>query len=260
MMKLIFGVLALVLWPSVVFASTAPENVQQVLQKSVDKATAVGQKNSAWERESTGIVQEIQNAELQLEWARFQLEKTERWIAAEQQNSIILEENLQQAQKTRDNLAPFLEVLYADLEAQVAADLPFHQEERMRRLDFIRGTLDDPQAGLSDKLGRLLEAMQVEVDYGYTVDVTEAVMKEGDTQLQTTIFRLGRLALFRLLDNGARAQRYNKVSKNWDELPELYVQEVVHGVEISRKNRVTSILSLPVGTFAELAKMSGSDS
>lgn len=260
MMKCFVGMLVLVLWPSVIFSSTTPEIVQKSLQESVDKAAGVGQKNGDWARESFGILQEIQNAELQLEWTTFQLEKTERWLAAEQQNTSILQENLKQAQKTRDNLAPFLEVLYADLETHVTRDLPFHQEERMRRLDFIRGTLDDPQASLSDKVGRLLEAMQVELDYGYTVDVTDAVMEAEGGKEQTTVFRVGRLALFRLLDNGVRAQRYNKVSKNWDDVSDVFVKEIVHGIEIARKNRVTSILSLPIGTFTDLAEMPRSNS
>ena len=259
-MKLIVLVLVLVLIPAVVFSAPGPETVPQQLQKSVEKAAAIGQQNSVWERERGGIIQEIQNAELQLEWATFQLERTERLLAAEQQNILILQQNMREAQQTRDQLAPFLEVLYADLENHIIQDLPFQEEERRRRLDFIRGTLDDPAAGLSDKIGRLLEAMQVELDYGYTVDVTEAIIEQDGHKEQAIIFRLGRLTMFRLLEGGTHAQRYNRVSKNWDDIADDAVKPIVYAIEIARKNRVTSILSLPIGTFAELAEIVGGNS
>ena len=237
--------------------AAGPIAVEKIVEKSVSQAAAAGQKGTALQRERSGLIQEIQNAELQLEWARFQLEKTERWIDAEQKNSAILTENLQQAQKTKDRLAPFLEVLYADLETHVRGDLPFHQQERQRRLAHIRQSLDDPDASLSDKIGRLLEALQVEREYGYTVDVTEEVMDTGEGLEQVTQFRLGRLTLFRLLKRGERAQRYNRETAAWDEVPQSCIAEIVHGIEIARKKRVTSVLSLPIGSFTELSELEG---
>ncbi|CAG37704.1 DUF3450 domain-containing protein [Desulfotalea psychrophila] len=241
--------LVLMFWPLNLMAAPSPDAVQAELERSVQRASATGKKTDAWQRQRQGILEEIQDAELKLEWARFQLQKRERWLLAEKKNSAILAANIASAQETRDKLAPFLEVLYADLEEEVETDLPFHGDERRRRLAFIREALDDQGASLSDKLGKLLQAMQVELDYGYSTDVVETIVADGGEQVQATIFRLGRLALFRLLDRGTRAQRFDDKAGQWQDLPEGSASEIAKAVEVARKKRVTTVLSLPLAVL-----------
>mgnify|MGYP002398469862 CR=1 FL=1 len=181
-----------------------PEQLRDKLESSVQQASQVGKETAAWQMEKQRLLSEIQDFELKAAWADYQLEKTEKWLATEQNNVETLAGNLKKAASTREQLEPLLEVFYADLEDHVRADLSFLADERKRRLAHIRSTLDDPEASLSDKLGRLFEAMQVEVDYGYSVDVTEELVKNSEGEdTQAVVFRLGRLSLFRFLEGNS---------------------------------------------------------
>ncbi|PHR29874.1 MAG: hypothetical protein COA36_03195 [Desulfotalea sp.] len=225
-----------------------PIQLHQRLEQAVNSASTVGTKTAAWQQEKQFLLTEIQDLELKTAWADFQLEKTKKWLTTEQTNTRTLETNLQNGAATREQLEPFLELLYAELETHINSDLPFLQQERNRRLAHIRLTLDDPEAPLSDKLGRLLRAIQVEVDYGYSIDVTKDLVTtpKGETT-QASIFRLGRLSLLRLLNNGTQIERYNKKTNTWMHLTDDSIHEVEKAMEIARKKRVSTLLFLPIG-------------
>ena len=231
--------------------AAGPEDVHKTLESSISRASKAGSTTKKWMEEREGLIQELQNLELKDAWTQFQLERTQRYLLSEKKNIAVLQENLAQAGKTRNTLAPFLEVLYFDLETHVKSDLPFAQEERNRRLAFIRSSLDDPDAGLSDKFGRLLGAIQIESDYGYSVDITQEVVEniQGGSE-QVFVFRLGRLGLFRLMEADSHVQRYTKATGEWQDLSKPNIGELRKAMEIARKKRVTTLVELPVGSPA----------
>lgn len=230
-----------------------PEEVHKTLENSVNRASKAGIETKKWMEERDILIQELQDLELKDAWIRFQLERTQRYLLSEEKNLTILQENLAQAEKTQNTLAPFLEVLYLDLENHVKSDLPFAQEERSRRLSFIRSSLDDSSARLSEKFGRLLEAIQIESDYGYSVDVTQEI--EGDVDggsSQVTVFRLGRLGLFRLFNANSRIQKYTRAAGEWQDISKTNRVELKKAMEIARKKRVTTVIELPVGSPVDI--------
>ncbi len=228
--------------------TAGPEVIAKTLEKSITRASKAGIATEKWQQKRQLLIQELLDLELKEAWARFQLEKTQRYIISEQENIAILKQNLAQAGKTRNTLSPFLEVLYLDLENHVKNDLPFAVQERKRRLAFIRSSLDDSSARLSDKFGRILEAIQIECHYGYSVGVTQEVVEDVDGgQGQASCFRLGRLGLFRALPGNSRIQRYQKESKTWQNISHADMGEFKKAIEIARKKRVTTVVKLPVG-------------
>lgn len=243
-----FYLCLVVLWIAEPAWTAGPEVVTKTLEKSIDRASKVGVATEKWQEERRILIQKLLDLELKEAWTRFQLEKTQRYIGSERENVEVLKQNLAQAEQTRNTLSPFLEVLYLDLENHVRNDLPFAVQERDRRLAFIRSSLDDPTASLSDKFGRILDAIQIECKYGYSVEVTQEVVGDGDGgQGQVSCFRLGRLGLFRVLAGNRRIQRYQKESKIWQNISSADANEFKKAMEIARKKRVTAVVKLPVG-------------
>jgi hypothetical protein len=231
--------------------AAGPEAVVQTLEKSVSRASKTGAAAKKWQEERGILIQELLDLELKDAWTRFQLEKMERFIASEQKNIAVLEENLAQARKTRNTLEPFLEVLYLDLEHHVRGDLPFSGQERDRRLAFIRSCLDDADARLPDKFGRILDALQVECDYGYSVAVSQEIVQDADGKpSQVTLLRLGRLGLFRVFAGSRGIQRFQKDTGVWEDILKTDMGEFKKTMEIALKKRVTTVVELPVGSSA----------
>lgn len=232
--------------------AAGPEDVHKTLENSVNHSSKAGIATKKWMEERELLIQELQDLALKDAWIQFQLERTQRYLLSEEKNIAVLQKDLAQAGKTQNTLAPFLEVLYLDLENHVKSDLPFAGEERNRRLAFIRSSLDDPDAHLSDKFGRLLEAIQIESDYGYSVDITQEVVEDiKGGPGQVFVFRLGRLGLFRLMEADSHVQKYTKAAGKWQDISTPNIGELKKAMEIARKKRVTTVVELPVGSHTD---------
>ena len=220
--------------------------------KAIDHSADVGQGASTWSRKKQELLVQLRELELNNEWTKFQIERHNTWIKNESQAISLLQESLTQVEKVRIALDPLIEVLYAELEKVIRHDLPFLKEERVRRLSFLRQELDSIQVGLGHRLGRLLEVLQVEGLYGHNVDTKEIVTTIDGVQQQATIFRLGRLALFRISQDHQWVQRFDKKNKQWISIPEEHLKELRKAIDIAAKKRVTSVVELPIGTLSSL--------
>ncbi|MCP4720537.1 MAG: DUF3450 domain-containing protein [Desulfobacteraceae bacterium] len=103
------------------------------------------------------------------------MERHNTWIKHDSLAISLLQERIAQVEKIDIALDPQIEILYAQLEDIIRDYLPFLQGERNRRLAFLRRKLDKFKVGLGHRLGRLLEALQVEASYGQSVDVKDIV-------------------------------------------------------------------------------------
>lgn len=225
--------------------ATTTDEAEKTLTNSIKKASVIGQKTAQWQNDRTRMIEEIQELELQKAWTEFQLGQTNRWLNSEKNNTAILEENLANAAQTRANIDPFLEVIYAQLERHIETDKPFQREERERRLSFIRSTLDSPQSTMAEKVGKILSAIQVEMEYGYNVEVTKELIQDEGHDMEAVNLRIGRLSLLRLINGGEKLERYT--DDKWLELSSESIPEIKKGMEIAQKKRVTTVISLPIG-------------
>lgn len=223
-------------------------NVVEAITHSAD----AGQKARKWSQRKQNLLDQLRELELKNEWTKFQIERHNNWVRNETQASTLLQERLLQVEKVRVDLDPLIEVLYARLEEVIRNDLPFLEEERNRRLSFLRQDLDDSKAGLGHRLGRMLEVLQVEALYGQSVDANEVVATIDGLQRQATTFRLGRLALFRIAQDNQIVQRFDKKDKTWITIPEDSSRELRKAIDIASKKRVTSVVELPIGTVSSL--------
>ena len=188
-----------------------------------------------------------------IEALRRRLEETARWrrkvrayLADQQAKLAELERRRQEYQRIRRGLEPLLDQTLARLEAMVKADLPFLLSERRRRLEDLAGLLRDYDASLPRKSRRLLETLAVEARYGGAAGAVETEREIGGRLRRVCMLRLGRLALFALSGDGARAWRWERGERRF--LPvEGYTRDLNLAAEIARRHRVASLVEIPLG-------------
>jgi Protein of unknown function (DUF3450) len=104
--------------------------------------------------------------------------------------------------------------------------------------------MDRSHVDLAEKYRRLLEAYQVEAEYGRTI---EAYRGDLNGKNQTVDFlRFGRLALYYLTLDRREAGYWDKRSNAWRPLPPEYRSAIEQGVRIARKQAPPDLLKLPV--------------
>nr|WP_320113851.1 DUF3450 domain-containing protein [uncultured Desulfuromonas sp.] len=223
-----------------------PAQIQQQSTTALKREIATQDKVEQWSEERQALVNDLLDQKTQLEWNRFQTKKYRQYVDHKQATIADLKRQKEQMTLLRKELEPFLDSSVETLHNDVANDLPFLAQERSERLAFLDQSLTNPDLTLSEKLRRVLEALQVEADYGNTVEVTEQTLSlaGGDTMVQ--VLRLGRVGLFYLSPNGDKVGQWDQQERVWKPLPEEYRDTVRVTIDIIEQKRAAELIDLPL--------------
>lgn len=153
-----------------------------------------------------------------------------------------LERQIAEIDRTERELLPLMLRMVDTLEKFVAADLPFLKEERGERVANLKRLMADPEAGVAEKYRRILEAYQIEADYGRSLGA-----ERGEVAGRTVdVLRVGRTALYYVGMDNREAGIWNADKGEWQELQRRYVANVRQGLKIARETTAADLLVLPV--------------
>lgn len=225
------------------------------LEKAAEDAGTAGKQSQKWLDQREELLNEARQLLFDIQATRFAADRQETYINSKRQDIAEVEARLAEADKTRLGLEPLMEALYEELAASIDASLPFALDERRMRLANLRRTLDDPDAQAGDKLGRLLEALRIETEYGLDLESEEVVMERDNTPMRFTVLRVGRLALLRIPPTADSVERFDPPSESWKPVPEGNGREVLNAIRIARKQRMAEMVQLPVGSASQLSSI-----
>ena len=90
---------------------------------------------------------------------------------------------------------PLIERMLDGLEEFVELDIPFQQDERADRVAAMRTLVEDANVSNSEKFRRVLEAWEVENDYGRSVSSYTGTLDIGGVEREVDFLQIGRVAL-----------------------------------------------------------------
>jgi hypothetical protein len=118
------------------------------------------------------------------------------------------------------------------LDRFVQLDVPFLIEERTARVENLKNLMDRADVTISEKYRLILEAYQIELDYGRTFDTYEGPLGHGDDRT-VEFARLGRVSLmYRTLD-GSEAGYWDAKQKAWV-ADESYREAIEAAINVAR--------------------------
>jgi hypothetical protein len=157
------------------------------------------------------------------------------------------EKQLADINQIQADIAPLMEAQVGQLKRFLAEDLPFLPEERRQRIKRIEKLLSDPDVAVSEKFRKVMEALQVEAEYGNTIEVVQQTIRVSGRDLLSTIFRLGRIALFYQSLDQKQCGFFDVAASIWKPLPASFNRNLQAAIEIGTKRRPAEILALPLG-------------
>ena len=249
MVKPIPAVILLCLFTTAVFAGDEAAKVMETVTGTVGIQQETQRIEDDWAGERDAHEARYQR----LKERRERLEKKTAALAGEieiQRTQVAeLERRLVESDRVREGLSASLETTVARLEAWLSEDLAFLPEEREIRLDAIKEVMVG-DASPAEKLRRVMEALQIEVDYGGTVEVYQDRIEIKGETLLVDILRLGRLSLFYQTPDGREVGLYDRVTRAWQPLPHKYRREIVKAMEMASRRRPIELVRLPIGELA----------
>lgn len=128
----------------------------------------------------------------------------------------------------------------------VSLDVPFLPEERAKRINDLKALMDQANVEVSEKFRRVMEAYQVEVDYGNTIEAYTGILALNGSERDVDFLRIGRVALIYQTRDGSKAGIWDQNTRSWSELSQEHRIEITKGLQMARKQAAPSMLKLPV--------------
>lgn len=150
-----------------------------------------------------------------------------------------------------EEMFPFLMQLTERLQTLPDRDIPFLQTERRERIAKLSEVLRDPTVSISEKYRKSMEALQIEAEFGLTVETYQDMIKLNDQIVLVNILRLGRLGLYYVNLDESDCGFYNIADDDWQLLPKQYIHQLQTAVDIADKRRPAELLNMPLGQMVE---------
>ena len=167
-------------------------------------------------------------------------------IASQEAELASLTDQLDRVELVGRSVTPLMLRMIDGIEKFVALDVPFLLEERSERIAELRKVMGRADVTNAEKYRQIMEAYQIENEYGRTIEAYRASLMLGDRETTVDFLRFGRIALvFQSLDQ-AESGVWNRDTKSWDALDSSYRTAVRQGLRIARKQATPDLIRLPL--------------
>jgi len=205
-------------------------------QKKIDDLT----------RETRNLLEDyrklLDGSEYQAAYTR-ELEELEQ---AQQQQLESLREQIAQARVTQQRIVPLMRSMADSLEKFVVLDLPFRHDERIAAVLDLKQRLREPDLSVSAKFRGLLEAFQLEQDYGGNIESWRGPLLQGEQELSVEYLRVGRVALYFQSLDGSASGYWDSESQTWVPLEERYNRGLGQALRVAQNLTAPQLLNLPL--------------
>jgi hypothetical protein len=170
----------------------------------------------------------------------------EALIAAQEIEQASLVDQVDQVELVSRDVTPLMLRMIDALAAFVSLDVPFLEEERSERILDLQKLMRRADVTEAEKYRRIMEAYQIENDYGRTIEAYRSTLAQGDKELTVDFLRVGRIALIYQTLDEAEAGAWNPDSRSWETLDANLRSAIRNGLRIARKQSAPDLIRLPL--------------
>jgi hypothetical protein len=226
---------------------------EKVLEPAVKKATEINQSAAKSQQKINSITDQIDNKLQQfkainkettgLDVYNGQLQKQ---IDNQMQEMENLNASIDGVSIIERQITPLMMRMITGLEQFVALDVPFLKEERSNRIAELNAMMDRADIAPSEKFRRVMEAYQVEMDYGRSLEAYSGLHTIDGQERDVDFLRVGRTALIYQTRDASLQGTWNKQTRQWEALSSSYRTQVTKGLRMAKKQLAPDLLMLPV--------------
>jgi predicted RNase H-like nuclease (RuvC/YqgF family) len=173
------------------------------------------------------------------------IRQQEEQVRSQEEEVASLQRQLVEIDTTNRQVQPLMQQMVDALARFVELDVPFLLDQRTTRVRGLQTLMERADVTISEKYRRILEAYQVELDYGRTIEAYEGELAgEGDPRT-VQFLRVGRVTLLYQTLDGRETGYWDADQKGWVVAPE-YGASFKEGIGVAKKARAPEMLIVPV--------------
>lgn len=193
-----------------------------------------------------GRLQQFKTVNKEIDGLTIYNKQLEKQIANQLTEMDNINVSIDQVSVIERQITPLMLKMITSLEQFVALDVPFLPNERAERLATLKQLMDRADVASSEKFRRVLEAYQIEVDYGRTIEAYTGLIDVDGQEREVDFLRIGRLDLIYLTKDGKKAGVWNTDAKALERLPDSNISQINKAIRIAKKQLAPDMLTLPV--------------
>lgn len=201
-------------------------------------ATAIAGKGVAQQTGGDRYARTLAEADIT---ARYNVQ-IEQLLRSQEQEIATIEQEIIALDATAVDVQPLLQRMFDELVQFVANDVPFFKEERDRRIEVLTELMARVDASPSEKFRRLVEAYQIEMEYGRTMSSYKQTLADGR---EAEMVRLGRVTLMYRTVEGAETGYWDNERKEWVADQDMSA-EIEEALSIAKEERAPDLIRVPV--------------
>ena len=229
-----------------IFAAANNADIDQILEEN---QTNISQSETSQEKvdnlstEKDSLLAEWKVVVKQVEGLKIYNAQKRQQIKAQEERLVTLAEQTKQVVVIQRQIPPLAQKMLDTLETFISLDTPFRQEERRGRVDLVRSSLSKPKVTASEQVRQVLEAYNIEAEYGRKIDTYEDKLSDGTV---VNILVIGRVGMFYQTKDERTSGRWDNETGEWEELSSSYRKPIRDAIRIAKKLAPTDMLLMPV--------------
>jgi flagellar motility protein MotE (MotC chaperone) len=236
----------------------APAGAQ--LNEALQAQAQVDKEGAGTQKDLNNIRDRTQDAAGRFAQATADAESLERYnnqlnsqVKTQETEIASIERQLLEIETTNREVQPLMQQMVDTLDQFVKLDVPFFLDERTARVQRLKDMMARADVTISEKYRLILEAYQIELDYGRTLDAYQGRLGAGADARTVEFVRLGRVSLmYRTLD-GSETGYWDATQKKWV-ADSSYKDDIQQALRVARGQGAKELLIVPVPAPKEMGR------
>lgn len=245
-----YGLMLLLVMPTIVFA----DSLEQAIDTQVKTDLAAQQSQQHVDNlsdETDQMLAEYREVLRQTDSLHAYNEQLNKLVVSQSEEMAAMDRQLKNIETTQRDIVPLMLKMIETMAMFVELDVPFLPEERHQRVVQLQTLMERADVTIAEKYRRILEAYQVETEYGRTIEAYQGELTIDEVVRTVDFLRVGRVSLYYLTLDGLEAGVWHQ--KQWQKLDNEYREAISQGLKVAKKQLPPDLLVLPVQT-AEVAQ------
>ncbi len=230
-------------------ATASAQSVDAILDAEKRRLSQNQQSQSRIDRivqETRGIVNDYRGVTKEIDGLKIYNRLMEAQTGKQQTRLDEIAESMEKANVINRQIFPLMTRMIEGIDKFVELDVPFLLEERRERVQKLKDLMDQPNVTVAEKFRKVMEAYQIENDYGRNIETYEAsVPVQGGGELNVDFLRIGRVALLYQSADGSVTGRWDNETRSFVDASE-YRNDVKKGLDVASQKIAPDLLLVPI--------------
>jgi len=166
-------------------------------------------------------------------------------IKSQDEELASLQNQIDSVEEVGRAVTPLMLRMIESLDSFVGLDMPFLAEERKARVDQLRVLMRRADVADAERYRRILEAYQVENDYGRTIEAYPGTLQKDGVDVPVDFLRVGRIALMYQTRDESEVGAWNKETKAFEPVSG-YENWMSEGLRVAKKQSAPQLIRVPL--------------